>query len=689
MSLRPEWALVPFLVVVVLTSRSAVTRRSELSGDSVWTIALTFALTALLAFGGVAAALIVAAGAILDFFAGRQRNRVAHLFRAARTMIGLIVGGFVINPEARDALTLPGDEEIFAFLPFLGVYLLIQVVALTGLHWRAAADWRTLPYGWLDRFRWPPLVTVLAWEVVIVLVAASLALIIDTIGQRTDYWVACVIAFVLLFGLVRLLELNILLRERNVELARALTELRTLNAVGHVLSATIDLDQLCVDLADQMRRLTRADATVIALIDPARTRVRIAYYAYGGVRQPERFEEMPEPSVGPPVSGGGPVPRSEANPVAGDGIINQVLALRRSVVTSDTERFTIVRPDGTSLPEGRSGVRHFHSSVGVPLQVAGELIGAVALKSHQPGVFDPSLVTLLERIANQAALALRNAEVIAGERAANRAKQDFLAVVSHELRTPITSISGYSQLLSRRLTREAKRAAKQESDSTGRRDSPVPDAAGATGTNRPLASYLEMTEVISEQSRHLGHLVDDLVTLSGLGQGTMRYQMEPLDLAVVVSEAVAGAQLSMDEPASLRLEIAEGATVIGDRRRLRSVLDNLIGNAIIHGPASTPIDVWLGHRRDAAEIRVTDHGRGIAMAVQAHVFEPFFRGADERDELQRGLGLGLSISREIVTAHGGTISVLSDEGAGATFIVRLQLATTPDDAGAGAPAPAT
>lgn len=682
-TLDMTWTLVPFFVAIALTSRSVVAQPVSTGGDWDWTTALAFALTSFLAFGAVEAALIVAGGAlvaaILDLSRAGVRRQLTHLSRTARSVIGILAGGLLVGFTTSRSMTLSGDDDLTTFVPFLAGYLLIQIVVLTMQARSDTPTWDTFPPPRLVRSGWPPIVVAIVWDAVSVSIAASLALVIDTLGLRLDYWVACIIAFVLLAGLNRLLQLNSLLRDRNVELAEAMNELRTLNAVGHVLNATIDPDRLCIELAFQLRRLTRADAIVIALIDPARTRVRIAYYAYGGVRQPERFEEMPEPSVGPPVVGGAPAVRSEQDRVPGDGIVSQVLAARRAVVGTDTERFALVRPDGTLLPEERAGVRHFHSAVGVPLQVAGDLIGAIALKSHQPDAFDRGLVALLGRIANQAALAMRNAEIIASERAANRAKQDFLSVVSHELRTPITSISGYSQLLSRRLIREAG-AENAGDDRNDRGSRPAASLGPGVPATRPLASYLEMTEVISEQSRHLGRLVDDLVTLSGLGQGTMRFQMEAIDLAGVVEQAVAGARLSMDDPDCLRLETADGLMVIGDRRRLRAVLDNLIGNAITHGPAGTAIEVWLGTRNAAAEIRVTDHGNGIAMAVQAHVFEPFFRGADEEDELKRGLGLGLSISQEIVTAHGGTISVLSDEGAGATFIVRLQLANQPDAA---------
>ncbi len=684
-SLSLTWDLLPFVAAVALTSRLTLTRHRAERADWVWATGFAFALTVFLAFGTIEAALVVLggtlAGSLLDRYAVRVSVWGMHGFRTSRTVLGILAGGAVSGSAIADPLTQPGDDDLARFIPFLGVYVLVQVVAMAVRHRAGPPAGGTRSPVWLAQSGWSLLVRALVWEVIGVLAAAALAVVIDTVGLRLDYWVACLIAFVLLFGVNRLLDLNAQLRDRNAELRQAMTELRTLNAVGQVLSATFDVDQLCIELAAQLNRWSRADAIVIALIDPARTRVRIAYHAYGGVRQPERFEEMPEVIVGPPTVAG-MRHRAERERIPGDGIVSQVLATRRPVVGSDIERFSLVRPDRTALPSDRSGVRQFHSAVGVPLQVAGELIGVIALKTHRPDAFDEAQVALLGRIGNQAALAIRNAEIVAGERTSTRARQDFLTVVSHELRTPITSISGYSQLLARRLAREARSEANRESASR-----PDPRAVGGSGSSggRPVeqgvsaTTHAEMVGVISEQSRHLGRLVDDLVTLSGLGQGNMRFEMRRLDLSEVVAEAVEGGRLSMDQPGSLILQPSGALMVNGDRRRLREVFDNLIGNAVIYSPPGAPIEIWLGERGAAAEVRITDHGRGIPMRVQAHLFEPFYRGADEEGELKRGLGLGLSISREIVTAHGGTISVLSDVGAGATFIVRLQLAEGRDD----------
>ena len=626
------------------------------------------------------AALIVVGGglvaALLDRYAGRAR-RTAQVFRIARTVIGILVGGVVAGWLADSGLADPGDDHLLAYLPFLVAYLVVQGVLLAVLYRDGPPIWDVRAAIPLVRPGWLPLVGTLVWEFATLVVAAALALVIDTVGLRLDYWIAGIIAFVLLVGINRLLELNALLRERNTELAHAMSELRTLNAVGHVLNATIDPDRLRIELAAQLQRLTHADAIVIALVDPARTRVRIAYYAYGGLRQPERFEEMPEPVVRPPPGPADNRPPTDHDRVPGDGIVSQALATRRPVLRSDVETFALVRPDGTVLPAGRSAVRHFHSAVGIPLQVAGDLIGAIALKSHEPDVFDRSLVDLLAQIGNQAAMAMRNAEIIAAERASNRARQDFLTVVSHELRTPITSISGYSQLLSRRLKREATLAPPRPEAVSGAsgptfRAGAARDQSAAAAP--PGSSHLQMVDIIAEQSRHLGRLVDDLVTLSGLGRGNMRFEMKPVELAAVIVAAVEAARLAVDDPDCLRLEVSGDPWVVGDQRRIREVADSLIGNAIAHVPSGTLIEVWVGERAGVAEIRVSDRGPGIPLDAQAHVFEPFFRAASGDGPMQPGLGLGLSIAREIVTAHGGTISVLSDVGSGATFIVRLQLA---------------
>jgi len=115
--------------------------------------------------------------------------------------------------------------------------------------------------------------------------------------------------------------------------------------------------------------------------------------------------------------------------------------------------------------------------------------------------------------------------------------------------------------------------------------------------------------------------------------------------------------------------------VVGDANRLRQVVDNLLTNAINHTPEATPIEVHVGPSGQTALLTVADRGPGIDPADRDHIFEPFHRADPSRARATGGVGLGLAIVSAIATAHGGTVGVDSPEGAGATFWVRLPLAS--------------
>ena len=173
---------------------------------------------------------------------------------------------------------------------------------------------------------------------------------------------------------------------------------------------------------------------------------------------------------------------------------------------------------------------------------------------------------------------------------------------------------------------------------------------------------------------HLLSLLDNVLDMASLTAGGIQVVAEPVRLAHVVHEAV-----DMLVPAcaarlqTLRSEGADDVVVSGDHARLRQVLVNLIGNAAKFTPPNGAITVSIS-RLDAlgqGEIRVTDTGPGIAHDEQAAVFEPYYRSAGS--VRLPGIGLGLAISHALITQMGGTLSVESELGKGAAFIVRLPL----------------
>jgi signal transduction histidine kinase len=233
-------------------------------------------------------------------------------------------------------------------------------------------------------------------------------------------------------------------------------------------------------------------------------------------------------------------------------------------------------------------------------------------------------------------------DLMAELRAANRAKDDFLAMVSHELRAPLNVIRGVSQLL-----------LQQHADLEG-------VSAAAAKIDRNAAT--------------LSRLVEDLLDLSRLQKRRFQLNVGPVDIVNVLNAAVDMNRLAA-EAKGVRIASDLDATpvqMLGDTLRLEQVVSNLVSNAIKFTPAGGVVTLRLSSVSTEVQIVVTDTGEGIAPEFLPHVFEPFRQG-DSRARGQ-GLGVGLAIVRQFVELHGGSIVADSDgAGRGAKFTVRLPL----------------
>jgi signal transduction histidine kinase len=224
------------------------------------------------------------------------------------------------------------------------------------------------------------------------------------------------------------------------------------------------------------------------------------------------------------------------------------------------------------------------------------------------------------------------------ERRAERMKADFIATVSHELRTPITPIRGYADLLRRRWDRmsEEKRAS--------------------------------VLDTIEERANHLTRLVDDLLIAARASTETnLTVDLQRVDLVNVVREAATGFP---EVEGRLTIHDAPPLWVQADRTRVAQIIGNLVGNALKYTPAGTPIEIEFS-AGDPVEVRVIDHGQGIAADEQERVFERFYRIEDPLTMRTGGSGLGLHISRELARAMGGDVRLNSRPGAGSTFVLQL------------------
>lgn len=256
-----------------------------------------------------------------------------------------------------------------------------------------------------------------------------------------------------------------------------------------------------------------------------------------------------------------------------------------------------------------------------------------------------------------------NAELVAGMvRAATTAeaaeqldhlKDEFVATVSHELRTPLNAILGWARMLdSNQLAPERVQHA---------------------------------TAAIVRSATMLAHMVDDLLDMSRIVEGTLCLTSERVDLVDTTSIVVEAAR-PLAAARHIELEFRPTAVLptIGDPVRLQQVVSNLVANAIKFTPEHGRVQVFVESSKYYVEVRVVDTGRGIGADLLPHVFERFRQGSEATTQRGTGLGLGLFIVRRLVEAHGGTVQASSEgPGRGATFTVRLP--TAPSEVSAAGP----
>lgn len=233
-------------------------------------------------------------------------------------------------------------------------------------------------------------------------------------------------------------------------------------------------------------------------------------------------------------------------------------------------------------------------------------------------------------------------------READKRKDLFLATVAHELRHPLAPIRNVLEVL------ELK-------------DLPDRELRWARG-------------VMDRQVKHLARLVDDLLDVSRIVRGGMELRREPLPVSRILADAVELCRPLVDAQRH-ELSIAfptEPLFVEGDPTRLVQVIGNLLDNAAKYTPAGGRIAVSAGREDDSAVIRVRDEGIGIPDSMLERVFEPFARSDEARARAAGGLGIGLSVVRDLVELHGGRIEARSaGRDRGSEFVVRLPLCASP------------
>ncbi len=289
--------------------------------------------------------------------------------------------------------------------------------------------------------------------------------------------------------------------------------------------------------------------------------------------------------------------------------------------------------------------------IGVPLSLDGRSIGDLDLYVEGSPLFVADDLAVLQLISRRAILAAEREEVLADRerlivelRSASAAKSDFLAAMSHELRTPLNSIIGFSELLERPISPDGHEAATVE----------------------------EFAGHIHGSGLHLLELINEVLDLAKVEAGKLDLRPTVFDLEELVRQTI-----DQMQPLADRKGIRLGAEADGrqdveaDRGRIRQVVFNLLSNAIKFTPEGGSVRVLLSGDGRTARLEVVDTGVGIAMDDQASIFEAFKQAAAAAG--LEGTGLGLTLARQLVEAHGGSIDLESEVGRGSRFTVVLPL----------------
>jgi signal transduction histidine kinase len=408
------------------------------------------------------------------------------------------------------------------------------------------------------------------------------------------------------------------LRDR---LGRRADQLEAVNRAGRALGSSLDQREAFQAFVREVQGIITFDRLAVVLLEGDRAEVMASAGTYAGRVYPT----------------------GTISPIAGT-VFDEILS----------GGTTIVRPD-VGADSGYAEERDFaeaglRSRIVAPLALGERILGVLSVARSAPNDFsaeDAEMVTLLAR---QVATAVENIRMFEAERNAaeelrklSALRADFVSLVSHELRGPMASVIGCAQTLRKRW---------RELEPNQRE------------------SFLALIE--SETAR-LAALIGDVLDTSRIEAGTFPFQFGQVDVEELVRETTAVVSMGQDE-VSVRTRVASSLPPVrGDRERLRQLLLNLLTNAIKYTVAGDEIEVIAASEDGSLAVSVRDHGPGIPFEEQRLIFEKFGR-VNHGGKSTPGAGLGLYIARSIAEAHGGSLVVQSEPGAGATFTLRLPLA---------------
>lgn len=288
------------------------------------------------------------------------------------------------------------------------------------------------------------------------------------------------------------------------------------------------------------------------------------------------------------------------------------------------------------------------------------LVGAAAMVSRR---FDDRRRLLEKEIAERRRAEEYREALLVSERAARseaeratRLKDEFVATLSHELRTPLNAIVGWASILR---------------------------------ADRRSETIKQGVEVIERNARLQAQMIEELLDMSRILSGKLLFELQKTDVAELIEASVAAVRPTADaKGVLLTANVSRCQSVSADPARLQQIAWNLLTNAIKFTARGGRVTLSLRERENQVEFSVTDTGQGIKAEFLPFVFDRFRQADASTTRRHGGLGLGLSIVKSLVELHGGSVDVESaGEGHGATFVVRLPIASLPEEAPASLPTP--
>jgi PAS domain S-box-containing protein len=396
--------------------------------------------------------------------------------------------------------------------------------------------------------------------------------------------------------------------------------------VSRRLTESLDIDEVAERIAESILPLFQAQSSVVRLLLPDGS---LACVAIAG----KWLENFKPGYLLPP----------------GVGLVGRAVIEKRALWTRDIldEPSVVLTPE---FRRGLAGAGH-HAVLAVPLQVKGEIIGAVSTAHAEIRTFSQAEIDLLQAFADQAALAMRNVQLFAREQtaraeaeAANRAKDQFLALLAHELRNPLAPIVTSAALLRR------------------------------PGIPAPVVEH--SAGIVERQARSLARLLDDLLDVSRITRDRIELRWTVLAIADAVERALEATRPLVDERrhiVSVTLP-PRPLYVEADPARLEQIIVNVLNNAAKYTPPAGHISVVVAQEGDEVVLRVSDTGIGIPEDMLSRIFDLFVQGDQSLAHTSGGLGIGLTLVHRLVKLHHGRVEAQSDgPGRGSQFTVALPL----------------